>query len=105
MSKSKSTTQIKVPVELVEHILMCYDVKKQPMICVEELAELQQAISKECRGALGANIPEEIAHSLISISVIMTIYGINPVDIEYEIKKKQIKLGMRVDEKEDKTNE
>lgn len=89
----KTTTEIYVPTAMVEHIVKNYDVEAQPMICVEELAELQQAISKHCRKR-ESNLPEEIAHSLISISVLMTIYGIKPSDVEAEIKRKEEKLGI-----------
>lgn len=87
-----TTSKIHIPVEIVDHIVEYYDDRYQPIICMEELAELQQAISKRCRD-LESNLPEEIAHSLISISVLMTIYHIKPADIESEIRRKQAKLG------------
>lgn len=89
----KTTTNIYVPETMVAHIVKNYDASAQPMICMEELAELQQAISKQCRKR-ESNLPEEIAHSLISMSVLMTIYGIKPSDVEAEIKRKKEKLGI-----------
>ena len=89
----KTTSNIFVPEIIVKHIVKNYDTEAQPMICMEELAELQQAISKHCRKR-ESNLPEEIAHSLISISVLMTIYGIKPSDVEAEIKRKEEKLGI-----------
>lgn len=95
-----TTTKIHIPAEIIDYIVEYYDDRDQPIICMEELAELQQAISKRCRD-LESNLPEEIAHSLISISVLMTLYGIKPGDVEAEIKKKRAKLGIITDDEDD----
>ena len=77
--------------ELATMILEVYDTDIQPIICIEELSELQKEICKMIRyqGEYDKNhLTEEIAHCLISINVVKQYYGIKDEDIEKEISRK-----------------
>lgn len=66
---------------------------KMPMMCMEELAELQQAISKKERGEENAdkNLVDEIGDVYITLEILMNLYNIDPKDIaeriNYKLKK------------------
>ena len=67
-------------------------------ISMEELAELQQAISKKVRRKQSSNdnIIEEIADSLICIDFIMNNYKIKENDIQKVIDEKLERLDKRI---------
>ena len=79
-------------------VLQCiakFGSEMQTDILQEECAELIQACSKAKRGYQDAKerLTEEIAHVLISSSVVARIYDISEDDIINEINKKADKYG------------
>jgi len=80
------------------YMLDADSIKKQSVFLIEELSELQQAITKGLKhdlflGTMGDahdrdNFIEEVAHVLICIDGICTWLGIKPEDIQKEIYKK-----------------
>ena len=62
----------------------------QTTVCMEECAELIQAISKEKRGKSDKNhLAEEISDVLISIEILKQIYAISDDTLKAWIEKKQ----------------
>lgn len=62
----------------------------QTTVCMEECAELIQAISKEKRGKSDKNhLAEEIGDVLISIEILKQIYTISDDTLKAWIEKKQ----------------
>lgn len=81
----------------IEH----YGVDAQSTVCMEECAELIQAISKEKRGKHDyIHLSEEIADVLICISMLQAMYHVNDWDIQrwIEYKQERIVERMRKDE-------
>lgn len=86
--------------KLADMILKVYDPDIQPIICIEELSELQKEICKATRYETEynkAHLAEEISHCLISIHVIKQYYDIKDKDIEKEILKKFITVEAEED--------
>ena len=67
-----------------------YGTEKQSMVCMEECAELIQAISKRVRKGIVANdnLAEEIADVLICIEQLKMMYSISDSKIEQWIEYK-----------------
>ena len=81
----------------IEH----YGVDTQSTVCMEECAELIQAISKEKRGKHDyKHLAEEIADVLICISMLQDMYDIDGSDIQLwiDLKQKRIVERMKQDE-------
>ena len=81
----------------IEH----YGVDTQSTVCMEECAELIQAISKEKRGKHDyKHLAEEIADVLICISMLQDMYEIDSSDIQLwiDLKQKRIVERMKQDE-------
>ena len=81
----------------IEH----YGVDAQSTVCMEECAELIQAISKEKRGKHDyIHLSEEIADVLICISMLQAMYHVNDWDIQswIEYKHERIVKRLRKDE-------
>lgn len=77
----------------IEH----YGKKTQSIVCMEECAELIQAISKEMRGKSDMmHLAEEIADVLICIEILKQIYGITDELIIDWIKAKQTRMVDRM---------
>ena len=62
----------------------------QSVVCMEELSELSQAISKEIRG-IGdrSNLVEEMADVIICLEILKQIFVVTNVEIEEWVKFKQ----------------
>ena len=80
---------------LARTIIAEFGCESQTDILQEECAELIQACSKAKRGYTDSKerLIEEIAHVLVSSSVVARIYAINEDDIVNEINKKADKYG------------
>lgn len=81
----------------IEH----YGVDAQSTVCMEECAELIQAISKEKRGKHDTkHLSEEIADVLICISMLQDMFDIDGSDIQLwiDLKQKRIVERMKQDE-------
>ena len=76
--------------EIIADSIEHYGKKTQSIVCMEECAELIQAISKELRGKSDRiHLAEEIADVLICIEILKQIYGIADELILDWIKSKQ----------------
>ena len=80
-------------VESIEH----YGSDMQTTVCMEECAELIQAISKMKRGkGLKSNLIEEMADVLICIEILKQVHGISDIEIGMWIKRKQDRIVERM---------
>ncbi len=78
-----------------------YGEEIQATVCMEECAELIQAISKEKRGKIGRdNMTEEIADVLICIEMLKQMYMISEDKINKWIEKKQAREAERMEKNE-----
>ena len=92
--KNECFEQIKqdsgVDKDIVAASIIHYGIDNQSTVCMEECAELIQAISKYKRGNPNKeNLKEEIADVLICIEMLKQMYGIPSSDIDRWIGKKQ----------------
>ena len=87
--------------KVLDNSLMQNGVNQQLMVCMEEPAELIQAISKVERYPDEVdrieNVVEEIADVLICIEYLKMIYNIDQEEIENWINKKIKRIKERVD--------
>ena len=87
--------------EIIKNSIKHYGVDSQSTVCMEECAELIQAISKEKRGKHDyKHLAEEIADVLICISMLQDMYEIDSSDIQLwiDLKQKRIVERMKQDE-------
>lgn len=87
--------------EIIKDSIKHYGVDTQSTVCMEECAELIQAISKEKRGKHDyKHLAEEIADVLICISMLQDMYEIDSSDIQLwiDLKQKRIVERMKQDE-------
>ena len=78
-----------------------YGEEIQATICMEECAELIQAISKAKRGKIDRdNMIEEIADVLICIEMLKQMYMISDEKINKWIEKKQVREADRMEKNE-----
>lgn len=74
-----------------------YGEELQTTVCMEELAELIQAISKEKRGKSDKlHLSEEIADVLICIEILKEVYGVDDKTINTWIYTKQERIKERM---------
>lgn len=87
-------SNINIPKEYISGLIAQYGTEKQPIICIEELSELQKELCKLMRGKEDIeHITEEITHCLISITVIMEMLNIDKAKIQQHISKKIKQYG------------
>ena len=83
--------------EIIADSIEYYGKNTQSIVCMEECAELIQAISKELRGKSDRmHLAEEIADVLICIEILKQIYGITDELILDWIKAKQTRMVDRM---------
>ena len=83
--------------EIIADSIEYYGKKTQSIVCMEECAELIQAISKELRGKSDRmHLAEEMADVLICIEILKQIYGITDGLILDWIKPKQKRIVERM---------
>lgn len=88
---------VKIIVESIQH----YGKNNQSTVCMEECAELIQAISKAKRGKINRNnMIEEIADVLICIEMLKQMYMISDEKINKWIEKKQAREAERMENNE-----
>lgn len=76
--------------EIVARSLETYGNGMQLVVCMEELSELTQAISKEMRGKDDRNnLVEEMADVIICLEILKQVFEITDEDIDSWIKYKQ----------------
>ena len=82
--------KVNINKEIVSRSLDTYGNGIQLVVCMEELSELTQAISKEIRGKDNRHNPvEEMADVLICIQTLKQVFEITDEDIDSWIKYKQ----------------
>lgn len=88
---------MKADKRIVADSIRYYGQDSQTTICMEECAELIQAISKEKRGKSDKNhLAEEMADVLICIEILKQVYQISDYDIDNWIEKKQTRIYERM---------
>lgn len=81
--------EVNINKEIVSRSLEAYGNGIQLVVCMEELSELTQAISKEIRGKDNRNnLVEEMADVLICIEILKQVFEITDEDIDSWIKYK-----------------
>lgn len=94
-------TGIKIDKGIITESIQHYGKNNQSTVCMEECAELIQAISKAKRGKINRdNMIEEIADVLICIEMLKQMYMISDEKINKWIEKKQAREVKRISQKE-----
>ena len=94
-------TGIKIDKGIIADSIQHYGKNNQSTICMEECAELIQAISKAKRGKINRdNMIEEIADVLICVEMLKQMYMISDEKINKQIKKKQAREVERIEKNE-----
>lgn len=90
-------TGIKINKGVIAESILHYGKNNQSTVCMEECAELIQAISKAKRGKIDRdNMIEEIADVLICIEMLKQMYMISDEKINKWIEKKQAREAERI---------
>ena len=88
---------MKVDKRIISDSINHYGVNLQTTVCMEELAELIQAISKEKRGKSDKNhLAEEMADVLICIEILKQVYSVTDAELQEWIYKKQGRIDERM---------
>ena len=75
---------------IVQNSIKHYGSDLQTTVCMEECAELIQAISKMKRGKDNRNnLIEEMADVMICIEILKQVYGISDNEIQNYVRQKQ----------------
>lgn len=91
------SSSFKIDNEIVKDSIVYYGKDVQSTVCMEECAELIQAISKQKRGKSDKNhLAEEMADVLISIELLKEIYDVSNEQINEWIDKKQKRIRSRM---------
>lgn len=91
-------TEIKIDRNIISNSIQHYGKNNQSTVCMEECAELIQAISKAKRGKINRdNMIEEIADVLICIEMLKQMYMISDEKINKWIEKKQAREAERME--------
>lgn len=94
-------TGIKIDKGIITESIQHYGKNNQSTVCMEECAELIQAISKAKRGKIDRdNMIEEIADVLICIEMLKQMYMISDEKINKWIEKKQAREAERISQHE-----
>lgn len=94
-------TGIKINKGVIAESILHYGKNNQSTVCMEECAELIQAISKAKRGKINRdNMIEEITDVLICIEMLKQMYMISDEKINKWIEKKQAREVKRISQKE-----
>lgn len=94
-------TEIKIDRNIISNSIQHYGRNNQSTVCMEECAELIQAISKAKRGKIDRdNMIEEIADVLICIEMLKQMYMISDEKINKWIEKKQARELERMEKNE-----
>lgn len=95
--------------QIINETMDLYGIERQSLVAMEELAELQKAISKLVRNpeektkplefkGLRHNLIEEMADVLICMDQLIAFYKINHKDIQSVIDSKQKRQAKRLEE-------
>lgn len=77
-----------------------YGKQLQSIVCMEECAELIQAISKKLRDPTSPNdhLSEEMADVIICLNLLKLMYGITDKEIHNRVVAKTLRLSKRMEE-------
>lgn len=77
-----------------------YGKRMQSIVCMEECAELIQAISKKLRDPTSPNghLVEEMADVIICLNLLKLMYGITDKAIRDQVVAKTLRLAKRMEE-------
>ena len=77
-----------------------YGKQMQSIVCMEECAELIQAISKKLRDPTSPNdhLAEEMADVIICLNLLKLMYGITDKEIHNRVVAKTLRLSKRMEE-------
>lgn len=90
-------SSVKIDNEIIKDSIVYYGKDAQSTVCMEECAELIQAISKEKRGKSDKNhLAEEMADVLISIELLKEIYEVSNNQINNWIDEKQKRIRSKM---------
>ena len=90
-------SSVKIDNEIIKDSIVYYGKDAQSTVCMEECAELIQAISKEKRGKSDKNhLVEEMADVLISIELLKEIYEVSNEQINNWIDEKQKRIRSKM---------
>lgn len=100
-SEAEAQTACSIDKEIIIKSIQHYGKNNQSTVCMEECAELIQAISKAKRGKINRdNMVEEIADVLICIEMLKQMYMISNEKINKWIEKKQAREAERMEKNE-----
>lgn len=100
-SKTEIQTACSIDKKIIIKSIQHYGKNNQSTVCMEECAELIQAISKAKRGKINRdNMVEEIADVLICIEMLKQMYMISNEKINKWIEKKQAREAERMEKNE-----
>lgn len=101
ISKAGIQTAYSIDKKIIIKSIQHYGKNNQSTVCMEECAELIQAISKAKRGKINRdNMIEEIADVLICIEMLKQMYMISNEKINKWIEKKQAREAERMEKNE-----
>lgn len=98
---------MKIDSKIINDSIIFYGIDTQSTVCMEECAELIQAISKVIRYGLWdkedycANLTEEIADVLICIELLKSMYRISDENIQMWIDYKQGRSQSMIEKESD----
>lgn len=112
-SQDKQTGEVQVDDKICRKVINMFGAETMLNICMEEPAELIQAISKmrrlsakDASEPIGIerrrNLVEEIADVSIILTELMIIYGIKPHEVQTWIESKQIRSKARIQQAEER---
>lgn len=97
-SEAKGNEPYRMDQNIILKSIVYYGKEIQSTVCMEECAELIQAISKAKRGKLDEdNMIEEIADVLICVEILKQIYNIPDCSIKNWIERKQERMLRRME--------
>lgn len=96
-SKADMQTACSIDKKVIIKSIQHYGQDNQSTVCMEECAELIQAISKAKRGKIDKNnMAEEIADVLICVEMLKLMYSLSDSNIDEWILKKQQRESERM---------
>lgn len=96
-SKADMQTACSIDKKVIIKSIQHYGQDNQSTVCMEECAELIQAISKAKRGKIDRNnMEEEIADVLICVEMLKLMYSLSDSNIDEWILKKQQRESERM---------
>lgn len=97
---------INIDKKLIEKMIYVYGADKQLVVCMEEMGELIQQLSKQIRGiAQKCDVAEELADVYICLETIKSVCKIKDDALNQVIRWKQERTQKRLDAKSENIND